>query len=111
MKKLSGFFLIVLTALLLSTPAMAAPFMVCDPQTGVTHYKLTGPAWLPTTVTAQPDGSLRVDVVTAIVGTNNTTVQACRTTVEWPEVCSVVVPFVFTRPAAPSSPAGIKLSP
>lgn len=111
MKKLFAFFLIVLTALLLSSLATAAPFMVCDPQAGVTFYKLTGPAWLPTNVPAQPDGSLRVDVATAIVGVNNTTVQACRTTSEWPEVCSAAVPFVFTRPAAPSSPAGIKLSP
>lgn len=72
-------FSLFLSAICLPVAVMAAPFMVCDPQSGVTHYKLTGPAWLPTNVTAQTDGSLRVDVAGAVVGvTNSITIQACK---------------------------------
>ena len=48
---------------------LASPFIVCDPQATVTFYKVTGPAWVPTAnVTAQPDGSIKLDIATAPVG-------------------------------------------
>jgi len=99
---------------LLCGPAViwAAPFMVCDPQAGVTHYNMTGPGWVPATVAAQPDGSIRMDVAAATVGSNALTVQACKTDPLWGELCSTPpTPFSFVRPAAPSPPANANLSP
>ena len=89
----------------------AAPFLVCDPQTGVTLYKLTGPVWVPVSSSAQPDGSIRMDVAAATVGSNSLTVAACRNDSIWGELCSTTVPFVFTRPSAAAPPANIRLSP
>ena len=111
MKRLWMSLLIVASVICLPVMTMAAPFMVCDPQAGVTFYKLTGPAWLPTNVPAQPDGSLKVDVGTALVGVNNTTVAACKTDAVWGEQCSSTTPFIFTRPATPTIPTGAKLVP
>ena len=106
--------LITLSILLSSTVAMAAPFIVCDPQTGVQYYKVTGPAWTTSPVTAQADGSIKVDVATSTVGVNSLTFAACRGDAIWGEACSTFVPFVFTRPVAPVAPtlpANIRLTP
>jgi len=89
----------------------AAPFLVCDPQAGITNYKLTGPAWVPANVTAQADGSLKMDANTAIVGSNSLTISACVNDPVWGEVCSSAVPFSFTRPTGPITPTNIKLIP
>lgn len=88
----------------------AGPFLVCDPQAGITSYILTGPAWVPTNVTAQADGSIRMDVAAALVGSNAITVKACKTDATWGEQCSASVPFVFTRPAAPVITSNIRLT-
>lgn len=82
----------------------ASPFLVSDPQIGVTRYELTG--WTPTTVTAQADGSLRMDVASAVVGTTSITLKACNV---WG--CSVSVPFSIIRPASLNAPSGITLVP
>ena len=103
--------LVILAIMLTASPAFASPYLVCDPQTGVTHYKLTGPAWVTSPVTAQVDGSLRTDVATSTVGLNSLTVAACKNDAVWGEQCSTFVPFVFTRPSAPTIPANIKLQP
>ena len=98
---------------LLCGPAViwAAPFMVCDPQAGVTHYKLTGPAWVPVSVTAQADGSVKMDVAGASTGSNALTVKACKQDSLWGELCSdPATPFSFVRPSAAASPANIGLS-
>jgi hypothetical protein len=89
----------------------ASPSLICDPQTGVDHYKLTGPAWVPTSVIAQADGSIKMDCSSAMVGTTNLTVAACKNDPIWGEQCSVFVPFSFTRPGSPVSPVNTKLSP
>jgi hypothetical protein len=106
---------IVLIAMLMVvgmvTAAMAAPFLVCDPQTGVQYYQITGASYLSGNIIAQTDGSLRVDVGSAVVGTTNLTVKACKADTAWGEVCSVSVPFALVRPAAPVAPIGIKLAP
>ena len=107
MKKL----LVLLALILFPTLVFATPFLVCDPQATVTFYKLTGPAWVPTTVTAQPDGSIRMDVSFAPVGTSSLTVAACKTDPTWGELCSPFVPFEFTRPANAIGPVNIKLLP
>ena len=90
---------------------LANPFLICDPQTGVQTYVLTGPSWVPTTpISAQADGSLRFDVASAVVGNNSLTVKACKSDPVWGAVCSTSVPFSFLRPAATlSAPGGLGL--
>lgn len=89
----------------------ASPFLVCDPQAGVTSYKLTGPGWVPLTVPAQPDGSLKLDVSGSNQGSNSITVVACIVDPIWGEVCSSSVPFVFIRPVIPGTPGNFRLIP
>jgi len=102
--------IIIVAILLFPIQALCAPFLVCDPQTGVTTYKLTGmPAPLPATVTAQTNGSLRQDMTTSPSGSFNITVAACKADILWGEVCSATVPFSFTKPSAPTTPATVKL--
>jgi hypothetical protein len=102
----------VFAILLFASFSFAGPFLVCDPNAGVGYYKLTGPAWVPTTnVTAQADGSIKLDVSAATVGVNALTVAACKADATWGELCSVTVPFSFTRPALPTAPTTIKLAP
>ena len=105
---------LILITLFLALPGIvfAAPFLVCDPQAGITTYKLTGPAWVPATVVAQADGSIKMDAASAAVGVTALTVSACVTSADWPvENCSVAVPFSFTRPASPTTPKSIRLAP
>ena len=110
MKRLILWLAVILIAVLVGVSiSYASPFLVCDPQTGVTDYKLTGPAWVPVSVPAQPDGSIRMDVSGATVGSNSLTVAACKQDATWGELCSSFVPFVFTRPSAAAPPANIRL--
>jgi hypothetical protein len=89
----------------------ASPFIVCDPQATVTHYRITGdPFWI-TTVIAQSDGSIKTDIGNIPPGTHNINVSACRTGDGWPEVCSATAPFAFTRPGGLVAPAVLKLVP
>lgn len=84
--------------------AYATPFLVSDPQSGVTRYELTG--WTSSTVTAQADGSLRMDVGSAVQGTTyNLTIAACNV---WG--CSTTVPFVFGK-QLPVVPTQLRLVP
>ena len=103
------FLIVLVMVVFLPMMAFAAPFLVCDPQAGVTLYKLTGPAWVPASVPAQPDGSIRMDVAGANVGSNSLTVAACNNDPIWGELCSPFVPFSFTRPSAAAPPANIRL--
>lgn len=89
----------------------AAPFVVCDPQAGVTEYRVTGPAWVSPAVPAEADGSIKMDVSAAAIGENSLMVQACNVDAVWGVQCSISSPFVFTRPATPAQPAGLKLNP
>ena len=116
MKKRSAFLaslclILALPLFLLPMEATGAPYLVCDPQAGVTFYKLTGPVWLPTTAVAQPDGSIHTDVGAAVLGASNITLAACKTDPVWGEQCSAFVPFSFMRPAVPITPAGVRLAP
>ncbi len=99
--------LLSIALILIATTVFASPFLVCDTppvSEGVTHYKLTG--WSLT----QTPAPLHMDLSSAVVGTTNLTIAACRTDV-WGEQCSVYVPFALVRPAAPSAPAGTALVP
>ena len=96
---------------LISSGVFASPFIVCDPQADVTFYKVTGPAWVPTTnVTAQTDGSVKLDIAAATVGTNAMTFKACNM---WGTIenCSTSSPFTFVRPSTPVVPSGLKVVP
>ena len=103
----------LLAALLISTTATAVS-LVCDPQAGVTHYKISGDAlWVSTQlIPAQADGSLMTTVDAIPSGVHNVKVKACQTGLNWPgEVCSDETPFDFTKPSAPGAPANMKLVP
>ena len=103
--------LLILVIVLAAGTAWAQPFLVCDSQSGVTSYTLTGPSWVPTTVPAQTDGSIRMDVAAAVVGSNALTVKACKVDPVWGTQCSAAANFTFTRPGAPSPIGNIRLSP
>jgi hypothetical protein len=90
--------------ILFAVTAFASPFLISDPNPGATSYQLTG--WSETTVTAQADGSLRMDVADAVQGTTyNMTVAACNI---WG--CSVTVPFVLQK-QLPVVPSQLRLVP
>ena len=103
--------LIVIGMILFAATAMASPFLVSDPATGVTLYKITGPGWTPSACGIEPDGSLKADVAQAPVGTTQLTVVACNEDAVWGESCSDPVPFSFTRPAQPATIKSIRLLP
>lgn len=92
--------------LLLVGSASAAPWLVCDPQAGVTAYQVDGASWITAKVPAEPDGSLKLDVAPAPVGSTPLQVRACN---NWGE-CSDQTPFALARPSAPSKPVGVRLS-
>ena len=101
MKTLITIFLVLLG---LATTVFASPFLVSDPQSGVTSYQLTG--WSETNVVAQADGSLRMDVGSAVQGTTyNLTIAACNV---WG--CSDTVPFVLQK-QLPVVPSQLRLVP
>ena len=90
--------------ILFAVTAFATPFLVSDPQSGVTSYQITG--WSETNVVAQADGSLRMDVGSAVQGTTyNLTIAACNV---WG--CSTTVPFVLQK-QLPSAPSQLRLVP
>jgi len=110
-KSLAMVGLALLIVAVFCTMAEASPFWTFDPNPGVTVYKLTGPSWVPASVTAQADGSLKLDVGAASVGTSNLTSQACSVDPIWGEQCNAALPFSFTRPAKPATSTGGKLVP
>ena len=91
----------------------ANPFIVCDPQAGVQSYQVTGAAWVPVSVPAEADGSIKMDIQSAPVGTSNLIFRACAQ--EWDgipgEVCSEPAPFSFTRRGIPAMSSGARLAP
>lgn len=95
--------LLSIALILIATTVFATPFLVSDPQSGVTSYQITG--WSETNVTAQADGRLRMDVGSAVEGTTYAlTVSSCNV---WG--CSVTVPFAFGK-QLPSAVVGIRLA-
>lgn len=103
--------LITLCPILFAPYANAAPYLVCDPQAGVTHYKITGDNYWTVSVPAQADGSIRSDLAGISSGAHAVSVSACKSDGLWGEQCSAAVPFVFTRPTAPGAPANTALAP
>ena len=94
--------LLSIALILIATTVFATPFLVSDPQSGVTSYQITG--WSETNVVAQADGSLRMDVGSAVQGTTyNLTIAACNV---WG--CSTTVPFAFGK-QLPNAPSQLRL--
>jgi len=90
--------------ILFAVTAFASPFLISDPNPGATSYQLTG--WTPSTIAAQSDGSLRMDVASAVQGTTyNLTIAACNV---WG--CSDTVPFELQK-KLPSAPSQLRLVP
>ena len=104
------FLLSAMSYQLLAPPqAQAAPYIVCDPQTVVQFYEITG--WTSTTEPAQADGAIKLDVAAAAVGTTSLTFKACLADPVWGKVCSVGVPFDLVRPGPAVKPQNIRLQP
>jgi hypothetical protein len=94
--------------------ALMAATLISDPNPGAEYYRITGASFITATIPAQTDGSIRVDVSAAVVGTTTIGVRACKSDVWNGEVCSVSVPFDLVRPAPSSAPLptkGLKLAP
>lgn len=104
----------VLALLMFSSVCMATPFLVCDPplagEPKPTNYQLTGGTWVPASVPAMADGTIKLDLANAPVGTNTMTVKACGVADPVYEVCSDAVPFSFTKPTVPVLPKTLRLS-
>ena len=102
--------LLIIGMILFATNAMASPFLVSDPASGVTFYKITGLPWIDV-VPAQADGSLKTDIALSPLGVNNVKVSACISDPTWGEACSADVNFTYTRPAPPAMTSNIRLLP
>lgn len=111
MKKIIALLLLGFLTVLVSVPAFAAPSLVCDPQAGVTYYKITGDAYWTASVPAQADGSVRTDLAGIPSGTHSIKVAACKNDPLWGEQCSAAIPFDFTRPTVPGAPTNMGLAP
>ena len=108
----------LLVAFFLMGPAIPAQAVkiICDPQAGITSYKMMPKAesvWIPPASTpAQPDGSLSLVIDNIPAGKSDIEVAACVGEGSVWEKCSPFVPFGFTKPGiiSPLSPANLKLS-
>jgi hypothetical protein len=101
---------VILTALILAAFTLlivaksnAAPFLVCDPQSGVVGYEITG-LGEPVSFVAQPDGSLKYDLASLPNGSYSGSVAACNMWGCGP--ATAIAPFVK---AVPLAPAGVRL--
>lgn len=100
---------IVAVLLLMASICSASPYLVCDPQSGVTHYQIIGLPFV-SQIDAQADGSLKLDVALSPVGTNSVTVSACIEDATWGEVCGEASPFSYFRPLPPAITNNIRLT-
>lgn len=91
----------------------AGPYLTCDPQVGITKYKLTM-AGVDSESNAQADGSAWIDMETSPTGTTNGELRAGgywtldgvpQGAFEW----SNPTPFVLGRPSVTSPPSNIDL--
>lgn len=101
--------ILIFVIVLISSIAGAAPFLVCDPQEGVTQYKIIWQDSTEEIVIAQPDGSISRDLADIPVGERSGEYMAGKPwtidgipqeAMEW----SPSVPFVLGRPSEPLLP-------
>jgi hypothetical protein len=94
MKKL----IIAALVVMFAATAHATPYLVCDPQDGVTEYEIVDNGNPVFTVDAQADGSLRYDLADIAKGEHSYSVKACNM---WgcSEASGIVI--IKTVPVAP----------
>jgi len=100
-----------------TTTAWAADpvYLVCDPQEGVTDYKLICINEPDQFYQAQPDGSAKIEISGMEIGQKDCQLYAGNSwmlggVVQQVKEWSDPVPFVLERPGAPQSPTNIGLS-
>lgn len=96
---------IFLAFMLIPSLAFTAPFLICDPQTNVTHYVITGSINVTVPATDLGDGTfqLQLDLAGISGGTYDLEVKAKNV---WGE--SVAAPFDFTK-ALPDVVTGVRI--
>jgi len=92
-------------ALLLPVLAFASPFLVCDPQTNVTHYVITGDINVTVPATDLGDGTVRLQYDLAGITEGTFTIEVKAKNV-WGE--SVTCPFDFVK-ALPAVPGSVRI--
>lgn len=100
------FFLVIMLFLFLSGMARAGPFLICDPQTDVTHYVVTIDGQTETVPAFDlGDGTvmLKYDLSNVSEGQHICEIKAKNL---WDE--SAPAPFVFTR-AGPGVPGNVRI--
>ncbi len=88
-----------------------ADSLVCDPQAGVTDYRVLGLDSARTVVTAQPDGSVKYDVGVLAPGSYNGTIEAGKRYIlngvpQGPARWSSSVPLALSVPDTPAASSG-----
>jgi len=83
----------------------AAPHLVCDPQTNVTHYVITGDITVTLPATDLGDGTFRLELDLSGIATRTYNIEVTAKNI-WGE--SVAVPFVFTK-GLPAASEGIRI--
>jgi len=103
MKKL--LFLTIIMALLVPVLACANPFLVCDPQDGITMYDMETNGTVTEDFTAEPDGSAKIDLAGLADGEYTVRLRAKN---EW-GVSNWSDPLAFTK-ATPTAPLNLRVS-
>ena len=103
MKRLIG--LIFMLVMIIPTLVLAAPFLICDPQTNVTHYVITGSINVTVLATPYGNGTVRLEYDLAGISMGNHNVEVKAKNI-WGE--SVAVPFVFSK-QVPEVPETIRI--
>jgi hypothetical protein len=74
---------------------LLSPFLVCDPQAGITSYQITGLSPTMVSTDAETNGSIKYDMASTPAGSYSIQVKACQE----PWGCSEATPFEFTKPS------------
>ena len=95
---------LILAVLLIPSIAIGAPFLTCDPQEGVTNYRIDGT----TIIDAEANGAVLWSIDSIPVGTHNGTLEAGKPYVldgvpQGTMLWSTPVPFVLGVPSVESS--------
>ena len=106
--------LIFILLVFLASYAYAEPFLVCDPQVGVTQYKIVWAGGATEYISADVDGALHYDAVGLSQGDSSGDLFAGKAwgvdgdpqeAFEW----SDPRPFVLTKPSASAIPTNLRL--
>ena len=98
--------LIILAIILMAATAQASPWLVCDPQPGITGYawSMDGGPWTETPYELYDDTCAKVrDLADVSTGPHNIQVKAFTIDEIWGRQESETAPFDFARPAVGKS--------